>query len=62
MDSHELCARPGRMWASLAVIGSWGRLSWHAAVVDCSMSLFGNPTVMVGLVLPVVVWGSLDPR
>ncbi len=50
------------MWASLAVIGSWGRLSWHAAVVDCSMAPFGNPTVMVGLVLPVVVWGLLVRR
>jgi hypothetical protein len=42
IDSSELCAIPGRIWASLVVIGSCGRLSWHASVVDCSMSPFGN--------------------
>jgi hypothetical protein len=63
IDSSELCARPGRMCASLPVRGSWGRLSWHASVVDCSMSPFGNLAVMVGLVLPVAfVCGLLGCR
>jgi hypothetical protein len=64
IDRSELCTRPGTMCASLAVRGSsCGRLNWHASVVDYSMSPFGNPTVMVGLVLlPVFVCGLLGCR
>ena len=54
METRELCVKPGMMWASRACSGNCGSDSWTACVVDRSMSPFGSPTVIGGLLVPVL--------
>jgi hypothetical protein len=58
IDMSELCVRSGKMCASLAALGNCGRSRVQAVLLDRRNAPFGNPTVMVVLVVLSVLCGS----
>jgi hypothetical protein len=62
IDMSELCVRSGKMCASLAALGNCGRSRVQAVLLDRRNAPFGNPTVMVVLVVLSVLCGSFVLR
>jgi hypothetical protein len=62
MKIRELCVRPGRIHASRASFGSWGRSKLHVVLVERKLAPLGRPTVMGALVVPSNWYGSFVHR